>query len=114
MRLVVPGLVSLAALVVAVEIVAHLGVAHGIAALVNQQVLFGDIGNIFRLSVFSQQVIEGLVLAGADLGGNRIPPFFGVVEYRVDVKNDAAERKYPVTDNLADPEFCEWQLTHNY
>ena len=114
MRLVVSWLVRLAALVVTVEIVAHLGMAHGIAALVDQQILFGDVGDVLRFSVFSQQVIEGLVLAGTDFGGDRVPPLLGVAEGWVDIKNDATEWKNPVADYLTDPELCEWQLTHNY
>ena len=46
-------------------------------------------------------MVEGLVLAGAHVFGDRLPPFLGVVEHRVDVEHDAAERIKPVPDDLA-------------
>ena len=79
-----------------------LGVADGNARLVRQKVLLGDVGDVFGLVVFGEQVVEGLVLARADTDGDRLVPFLGIVEFRIDVEDHAAKRKQPVADDLAD------------
>ena len=84
-----------------------MGVRHGLAGVVGQKVLFGDIGDVAGLIVFRQQVIERLVLARADFLGNLQPVFIGVGEHRIDIEDHAAEREHPMPDDLADAEFGE-------
>ena len=57
-------------------------------------------------------MIEGLILLRTNFLRNRLPPLFGIVEYRIYIKNNAAKREYPMTDDLADAEFCEASV-HN-
>jgi hypothetical protein len=54
-------------------------------------------------------MIEGLVLARPDFGGNGFIPFLGVGELRVDIVDDAPERKQPMSDDLAN---CEFSCLH--
>ena len=82
-----------AAFVVGFENLPHLRMPHRLTRGIEQQILLRHIGDVFRLRVFREQVIEGLVLARPDFLGDRQPPFLGVVEFRVDVENHAAERE---------------------
>src|SRR5207302_4621071 len=59
-----------------------------------------------------EQVIERLVLVRAHLRGDRLIPFFGVVELRIDVEHDTAKRKHAVAHHLADLEFGVACLAH--
>ena len=57
-------------------------------------------------------MIERLVLFRTNVLRDRLPPLFCVVEYRINIEDDATEWKYPVADDLADAEFCEASV-HN-
>ena len=46
------------------EVLVDLRMAHWRAGHVDQKVLLGDVGHIFRVIVFGKQMIEGLVTAG--------------------------------------------------
>src|SRR5665213_100739 len=72
------------------------------ARIVGQQVLLGNIGDIFRFRVLGEQMIKRLVLVRTDVLGDRQPPFLGIVKFRIDVENHAPERKHPVADDLPD------------
>jgi hypothetical protein len=56
-------------------------------------ILLGNIGDVFALSIFREQMIERLILVRSHLGRNRLIPLLGVVEFRIDVEHDAAKRK---------------------
>ena len=71
-----------AAVLVLGEKLRDLRMAQRLAGLVRQQVLLRDVGDVFGLRVFREQVIVGLVLVRADVLGDREPPLFGVVELR--------------------------------
>jgi hypothetical protein len=96
--------------------VAHKGLDHRMADRffggVGQQVLLGDISDVFALRVLGEQMVERLVLARAHLGRDRLPPFLGVVEYRIDVEHHAAERIEAVLDHLAYLVFGDQYLLH--
>jgi hypothetical protein len=49
---------------------------------------------------------------GPDLFGDRQPPFFGIVEFGIDIENHAPERKNPVTDDLSDLKFGGPRFDH--
>ena len=85
----------------------RVGMTHRFASLVGQEVLFGHIGDIAVLVVFRQEVVEGLVLARPNLFGNGLPPFFCIVEGRIDIENHAAKGEDPVLYDLTDSEFGE-------
>ena len=84
-----------------------------LAGIVRNQVLLGDIGDVFGLSVLRQQMVEGLILVRANLFGDRQPPFLGVVELRIDVKDHATEREHPVPDDLTDLKFGGSRFDHS-
>src|SRR3546814_5013296 len=62
--------------------------------------------------VCSSDLIERLVLLRPQVGRNRLPPLLGVVEHRIDVIDDAAERKQAMPDDIADTEFRLAALRH--
>src|ERR1700741_775155 len=57
-------------------------------------------------------MIERLVLVRTDFRGDRLVPFVGIVEHRIDVEHDAAERIEAVPDDLADLIFGVANLAH--
>ena len=77
-------------------------VAQRFACGVGQQVLFGHVGDIFRIGIFREQMVERLVLAGTHFLRNREPPLFRIIEFRVDVENETPEWEMPVLYDLAD------------
>ena len=50
----------------ALEQLANIGMAQRFARCVGQQVLFRDIGDIFRLVILGEQMVIGLILARPD------------------------------------------------
>ena len=87
--------------------------ADRLAGIVRQQVLLGDIGDVFRIRILREQVIERLVLVGPHLLGDRQPPLLGVVEFRIDVEDHAPEREDPVAHDLSDLEFGGPRFNHS-
>lgn len=79
---------------------------HRLTGLVGQKVLLRDIGDIVGMLVLGQKVIERLILARTIFFRDCLPPFLGVGKYRINVKNNATERVFPVPDDLAYGEFC--------
>src|SRR5882762_9741515 len=57
-----------AALVVLLEYLRHLRMPQRLARGIGQEVLLGDISNVFALRVLREQMIERLVLVRAHLG----------------------------------------------
>jgi hypothetical protein len=47
------------------EVFIDLRMTHGRAGHVNEQILLGDISHVFRVIIFGEQMIEGLVAARA-------------------------------------------------
>src|SRR3569623_1406781 len=79
-------------------------VVDRLVAVVGYQVLLADIGDVARLHIFGEQVIERLVLGRANTFGNRLIPFLAVREDRVDVEDDAAKIAHAVPHDNADRE----------
>src|SRR5690606_28458439 len=90
----------------------QLGMTDRFAGTVVEKVLLRHIGDVFRLVVLGQQVIEWLVLRRPDFGRDRLVPFVGVGEFGIDVEDDAPEREQPMADHLANSEFCYFYFTH--
>ena len=76
--------------------------AHGLAGVVGEQVLLRHIGDIFRLVVFGEEVIEGLIFFRPDIFGDRFPPLIGVVERRINIVDHPAEGIIAMLDDLSD------------
>ena len=80
--------------------------AHGLSGLVGEEILLRDVGHILGVIVLGKQVIEGLILARTNVFGDGLPPFFGIVENRVDVEitprngNSRCLTSWPI-ENLA-------------
>src|SRR6185312_13011601 len=89
-----------------------LWVPHWLAAIVRQQVLFGHVGDVFGFVVLSEEVIERLIFIRPHFGGDRLIPFFRVVEDRIDIEHHAAEREQPMPHHLADLIFRAANLVH--
>src|SRR5580692_6191181 len=58
-------------------------------------------------------MIERLILVRPHLGRDGLIPLVGIVEYRIDVEHDAAERIKAVLDHLSDLELCTTNLAHD-
>ncbi len=99
-------------LVIASEIFIHLRVPDGSCRIIFQQVLLGNIGGIFRLFILGEQMIKWLVFARPCFRRNGIVPFVRVVELGVNVKNNAAEFKQAVFDDLSQSEFGRTHAVH--
>ena len=95
------------------ECFSHIRMPDGATRGVGQQVLLGDIGDVVRLRVLGEQMIEGLILPRPDLGRDGLPPFLRVVEDRIDVEDDAAERIKAVFYHLSDLEFGFAHFVHD-
>src|SRR5215813_7220075 len=80
--------------------------------MVRQQVLLGDVGDILRILVLCEQVIERLIFRGADLLRYRQPPFLCIAKYGVDVENNSAKREESMLHNLPDRIFRAPLLRH--
>ena len=73
-----------------------------LAEFVGQQILLGNVGDVFGFRILGEQMIERLILVRPDILRDRQPPFLGIVEFRIDIENHAPERKNPVADDLSD------------
>lgn len=73
-------------------------------AVVGQQILLADIGDIARFGVLGEQMVEGLVLGRANLFGNRVIPFVAISEDGVDVEDHAANIEHAVPHDVTDRE----------
>src|SRR4051812_8202729 len=80
------------------------GMVDRLVALVGEQVLLADISGVGGFPVLGEEVVERLVLGGTDLLRDRLIPFVGIGEDRVDVEDDSAKVEQPVPDHLADGE----------
>lgn len=97
------------AILFAVEAVEHRSdrrVVDRLLAVVGDQVLLTDIGDIGRFRVFREQVIKGLVLGRPHRFGDCVVPFVAIGELRIDIEDDSAEVEQPVADDFADSEPC--------
>ena len=83
-----------------------LGMNDGLPAVVDQQILLRNIGDIRPLFILREQVIERLVFMRANLFGYRQPPLFGVGILGIDIEYDSAEGIDAVADDLTEMEFC--------
>src|SRR3984893_16050232 len=103
---------SVAALLVLLEHLSDLRMAHRFAGRIRQQILLGNIGDIFGLRVLREQMVERLVLERANLRGDRLVPFLSIVELGIDIEHDGAKRKQAVANHLTDLEFGVARLAH--
>ena len=87
-----------------IEFAEHIGdgrVVDGIARVIHEQILLGYVGLVVTVVILSQQVVERLVFARANVRGNRLVPFLCVSKFWVDVIDNASERKKAMFDDLA-------------
>src|SRR5262245_36074233 len=86
--------------------------ADRLAAVIDQQILFGDIGDVGCLRILRQQVIERLMLPRPHFRRNRLVPLLRVGEDGIDVEDNAAERKQAMLDDLSDLKLGLFYLRH--
>src|SRR4051812_14702036 len=80
------------------------GMLDRLVALVVEQILLADIGDIAAVAIVGEQMVERLVLVRPDLLRDRVIPFVGVGEDRIDVEDHAANVEHAVADHVADGE----------
>src|SRR6185503_2343412 len=95
-------------LVEAVEQRADRRVVDRLVAVVGDQILLADVGDVARLGVLGEQMVERLVLGWPHAFRNGLVPFLAVGELRIDVEDHAPKVEQPVANDLADREAREW------
>jgi hypothetical protein len=90
------------------KIAADCGMIDGAGLNIGQQVLLAHIRDVAIVAVLREQVIEWLVLCGADFCGNGIVPFLAIGKNWINIKHYAAKFKDAVAYNVTDCEhgFC--------
>ena len=68
-----------------------------LVAVVGQQVLLADIGDVAALRVFGEEMVEGLVLRRTDRLGNGVVPFLAVGKFGIDIEYYAGRGVYQLT-----------------
>src|SRR5258705_3862609 len=87
--------------------------AQRLAGAVRKQVLLRHIRDVFGFRVLGVEMIERLVLARPPFSRDRLVPFLGIGEDRIDIENDATERVEPVADDLANRVLGGVGLVHD-
>lgn len=83
----------------------ELRVPQWLPGFVGQKVLLGHIGDVVRIVVFGEQVVERLIFGWSDIFRYRLIPFLRIGKYGVDVENNTAKGINTVSDDLSDREF---------
>ena len=78
----------IAAVIHVAEHDAHIRMPDRPARAVFNQILLRDIGCVVALGILGQQVVEGLIPLGAHVFGDRLIPFLGVAELRIDIEDN--------------------------
>src|SRR5690242_19450953 len=89
-----------------------LRMAERFVRLVRKQVLLRHVSDVFAIRILGEKVVVGLVFGRPDFLGDRQPPFFCIVEHRVDVEDHPAKRENAVLDDLPDSELGESRSIH--
>ncbi len=85
---------------------ADIGISQRRLVFVVDEVLLGDISDVFSLVVFGEEMVEGLVAFRPNFRRDGIPPF-SVLEYSGSTSiTHTAERKHLVANDLAKRKFC--------
>ena len=82
-----------------------IGMTDRAVLAVTHQILLADIGGVVAVGIFREKMVKRLFLVRAHFGRNRLIPFVGIVELRIDIDHHTAKRIEAVPDDLADAEF---------
>ena len=63
-------------------------VVDRLIAFVRDQILLADIGDVARIRILGEEVVEGLLLGRPHRFGDRLIPFLAIGELRIDIEND--------------------------
>jgi len=74
-------------------------VANRAVFAIGKQILLADIGCVIAVGIFREEMIEGLFFVGAHFGWDGFIPFVGIVEFGININNDATERIDAMTYN---------------
>ncbi len=77
---------------------------HWTAVAVGDQVLLADVGDVARVLVLGEQMVERLIAVRTDFFRDRIVPFLAIGEDRVDIKNHSAEVEQTVANHVTNTE----------
>ena len=77
----------------------------GGVCLIRHEILFRNVGDVGDVLGFCEDMVVGLIFARSDLGGNREPPFLGVIEKRIDIEDHPAKGPIAMFHDLTDSEF---------
>ena len=94
----------IAAISIALEDARDGRMINRLVALVGLQILLADISDIAALTIFGEQMIEGLVLRRSHPFGDRLIPFVGIGEDGIDIEDHAPKTEQPVPYHLTDAE----------
>jgi hypothetical protein len=93
------------AIFVTIEDQLELRMAARCVELIQNEILFGDVGHVGRIFGLREEMVIRLILRRPNLDGNRMPPFIGVVEERIDIENDASKGSESMCNDVSDPKF---------
>jgi hypothetical protein len=75
-----------------------------LVAVVGNEVLLADVGDVAALRILGEEVVEGLVLGRPESLGDGLIPFLAIGEERVDVEDHSTEIEQTVAHDLAEGE----------
>lgn len=86
----------------AIEQLWHGRMINRSAFAVSNKILLTDIGNVARVVILSEQVIEWLIAMRPDLFRDRFVPFLAVSEDWIDIEYYTAKIEHSVPNDIAD------------
>ena len=89
-----------------VKHIINVRMANGAIFTIGKQILLTNIGRVIAVGVFREKMIEGLFFVGAHFGCDGFIPFVGIVEFGININNDATERIDAMTYNRTNTKFC--------
>ena len=97
---------GLVAVITAIKHLFYQRVPHGFLGVIGKQILLRYVGDILRIFVFCVEMVKRLLFMRAHAFGNRLIPFVGIGEFRINVENNASKWVNPVFYYLANAKFC--------
>lgn len=76
----------------------------GFVAVIGHQILLTDIGDIARLTIFGEKMVEWLIAIRANILRNGIVPFLRIGEHRIDIEDYATKTEQAMLNDIADAE----------
>jgi hypothetical protein len=71
---------------------------------IGKEITLAHIGDIGRIIVFREQVVEGLVAAWPDVFRDRLVPFFRIGKHRIDIEDDTPKGEQAMANHITNAE----------